>query len=136
MINLFKDKTPGNIWAISGSGAQRFQITNPGDGWVKMKSKKPGPYHVCQNGKWVEGEAPGKKMPSHEYIDLFTQEEQISITIHSQVVPQTQLWLLYLSSKGYVDTKSDMLINGMAYMVFEKLITKDRHDEILEALNA
>lgn len=67
-----------------------------------------------------------------EFIERFTLGELRTIYGHAATNTDVRIWLDRLTGAGFVVPSDQALKDGMAYMVFEGLITQARHDEIMD----
>jgi hypothetical protein len=67
-----------------------------------------------------------------EFIERFTLEELTAIYTYATTSVQMRIWLDVLVGASYVAVNDPGLLQGMAFLVYEGLITQARHDEILQ----
>ena len=78
--------------------------------------------------------APPKQFTSLEYLDLFTEGEQIAVVSATMAVPQVKLWYDKMLAAGYVTIADSRTEGGLAALVGAGLLTEARKVEILAAM--
>lgn len=76
--------------------------------------------------------APEKFFSPKEFIEKFTIEELRLIYNHATINVDVRIWLDRLTGAAYVVLSDSALLAGMAYMVYQELITQERYLEIME----
>lgn len=66
-----------------------------------------------------------------QFIERFVIEELLGIYTNAESNVSVRIWLDRLTGAEYVDLEDLSLQEGMAYMVFQNLITQERHDQIM-----
>ena len=78
--------------------------------------------------------APPKQFTSLEYLDLFTEDEQIAVVSATMAVPQVKLWYDKMLAAGFITTADPRTEGGLSALVGAGLLTEARMVEILEAM--
>ena len=78
--------------------------------------------------------APPKQFTSLEYLDLFTESEQLAVVSATMAVPQVKLWYDKMLAAGYITSADPRTEGGLAALVGAGLLTEARKVEILEAM--
>lgn len=114
---------------IGGTGQQKGgELPN---GYVEVNEPRPSNNHIGDaSGVWVLGPT-RKQYSSREFAALFTQAELEGIYNHAETVIDTRIWIDQVMGADFIDTTDTLTVNGMAYAVYQGLITQARHDEIL-----
>lgn len=71
-------------------------------------------------------------MSPKEFMERFSLDELRAIYNHANEVVDVKIWLDRLTGASHVELCDQGLIDGMAYMVFQGLITQERHDAIMD----
>ena len=77
---------------------------------------------------------PHKQFTSLEYLDLFTESEQLAVVSATMAVPQVKLWYDKMLAAGYVTAADPRTEGGLAALVGAGLLTEARKVEILAAM--
>ena len=77
---------------------------------------------------------PPKQFTSLEYLDLFTESEQLAVVSATMAVPQVKLWYDKMLAAGFITTADPRTEGGLAALVGAGLLTEDRKVEILEVM--
>ena len=77
---------------------------------------------------------PPKQFTSLEYLDLFTESEQLAVVSATMAVPQVKLWYDKLLAAGYITSADPRTEGSLATLVGAGLLTEARMVEILEAM--
>ena len=77
---------------------------------------------------------PPKQFTSLEYLDLFTESEQLAVVSATMAVPQVKLWYDKMLAAGYVTSADSRTEGGLVALVGAGLLTEARKVEILEAM--
>ena len=78
--------------------------------------------------------APPKQFTSLEYLDLFTESEQLAVVSATMAVPQVKLWYDKMLAAGFITTADPRTEGGLAALVGAGLLTEVRKVEILGAM--
>lgn len=76
-------------------------------------------------------QATKKTYTPKQFMERFTPGELVDIYTHAESVIETRIWVDRLLSSTYVDLSDVALLNGMAYLVYQGLITQERYDLIM-----
>ncbi len=122
------------IYAMVGDYLQVICDECPA-GYVEMQCMRPdGDYVADANGIWVDNTINTERdrhMSGKEFMELFTPEELIAIYTHASTNINVTIWLHRLVGAEYVVRTDESLQIGMAYMVYQGLVTIERHNEIM-----
>jgi len=122
------------IYAKVGESAQTFARECPAD-MIEMQTSRPdGDYIAGADGKWVDNTAAtelNRTMSAKQFMELFTIDELVAIYQHADVTLPVRIWLDRLTGAEYVVRTDTALQEGMAYMVYQGLITQARYNEIM-----
>lgn len=77
---------------------------------------------------------PPKQFTSLEYLDLFTEAEQLAVVGATMAVPQVKLWYDKMLAAGYVTSADPRTEGGLAALVGAGLLTEARKAEILAVM--
>ena len=77
---------------------------------------------------------PPKQFTSLEYLDLFTESEQLAVVSATMAVPQVKLWYDKMLAAGFITTADPRTEGGLAALVGAGLLTEARKLEILGAM--
>ena len=77
---------------------------------------------------------PPKQFTSLEYLDLFTESEQLAVVSATMAVPQVKLWYDKMLAAGYITSADPRTEGGLSALVGAGLLTEPRMVEILEAM--
>ena len=77
---------------------------------------------------------PPKQFTSLEYLDLFTEHEQLAVVSATMAVPQVKLWYDKMLAAGYITSADPRTEGGLAALVGAGLLTEARKVEILAAM--
>ncbi len=104
-------------------------------GYVEMQTMRPeGDYVAGENGQWIDNTINterNKHMSGKEFMELFTPEELIAIYTHAEAHIEVKIWLHRLVGAEYAIRTDLALQTGMAYMVYQNLLSIERHNEIM-----
>lgn len=78
--------------------------------------------------------APPKQFTSLEYLDLFTEAEQLAVVTATMAVPQVKLWYDKMLAAGFITTADPRTEGGLAALVGAGLLTETRKVEILAVM--
>lgn len=78
--------------------------------------------------------APPKQFTSLEYLDLFTESEQLAVVSATMVVPQVKLWYDKMLAAGFITSSDPRTEGGLAALVGAGLLTEARKVEILAVM--
>lgn len=105
------------------------------EGHIEMNGMRPdGDYVAGADGTWIDNTTASlqsKHMSGKEFMELFTPEELIAIYTHASTNINVQIWLHRLVGAEYVVRTDASLQTGMAYMVYQGLVTIERHNQIM-----
>lgn len=130
--------TPSNIWSKQGTTLMTIQAKKPdGENWIKMSSLQPSAIHIAQNdGTWTQGPEESIKITPLQFVEKFTLPELDAIYLAAESNRDLQIWLDKSLAATFINFGDQSLLEGMAFLVFQGLLTQLRHDEILEVQNA
>ena len=77
---------------------------------------------------------PPKQFTSLEYLDLFTESEQLAVVSATMAVPQVKLWYDKMLAAGFITTADPRTEGGLAALVGAGLLTEARKVEILAVM--
>lgn len=77
-----------------------------------------------------------KRFKSLEFLDLFTEAEQLAIVQASMQSAQIKLWYDRALAASYVTISDARVAAGLSALVDAELITEARRDEIVAAMSA
>ena len=77
--------------------------------------------------------APPKQFTSLEYLDLFTESEQLAVVSATMAVPQVKLWYDKMLAAGFITSADPRTEGGLSALVGAGLLTEARKVEILAA---
>lgn len=66
-----------------------------------------------------------------EFMDLFSDEQQLAIVTATMTVPAVKLWYDRMMAAQVVDLSDRRVTAGLAALVSEKLLTQDRVDQLI-----
>lgn len=122
------------VYAMIGDYLQVICEECP-NGYIEMVSMRPeGDYAAGADGTWVDNTINTERnrhLSGKEFMELFTPSELIAIYTHAEAHIEVKIWLHRLVGAEYVVRTDQSLQEGMAYMVFQNLITIERHNEIM-----
>jgi hypothetical protein len=122
------------VFAIVGEYIQSICDVCP-VGHIEMNGMRPeGDYVAGADGTWIDNTTASlqsKHMSGKEFMELFTPEELIAIYTHASTNINVTIWLHRLVGAEYVVRTDASLQIGMAYMVYQGLVTIERHNEIM-----
>ncbi len=72
-----------------------------------------------------------RRMTSLEFLDLFTEAEQLAVVTASMHSPQVNLWWTKLTMATFVDFGDPRLAGGLQALVVAGLLTAERAQEVL-----
>lgn len=79
----------------------------------------------------VPAPAPPPSWPSLDFMERFTESEQLAIVTATLANPAVKLWYDKAMAAGTVKADDPRTVAGMAALVGAGLITAERHDQIL-----
>lgn len=122
------------IYAMIGDYLQVICEECP-PGYVEMQTMRPeGDFVADENGQWIDNTINSERerhMSGKQFMELFTIEELLAIYTHAETHIEVKIWLDRLVGAEYVVRTDAALLEGMAYMVFQNLITIERHNTIM-----
>lgn len=68
---------------------------------------------------------------SREFTSLLTTAELTGIYTHAETVMETRIWIDQVMGADFISVEDPFTLEGMAYLVYEGLLTQARHDAIL-----
>lgn len=74
---------------------------------------------------------PARRMTSLEFLDLFTEAEQLAVITAAMSNPQINLWWTKLTMATFVDFSDPRLAGGLKALVAAGLLTAERAQEVL-----
>ena len=72
-----------------------------------------------------------KQFTSLEYLDLFTESEQLAVVSATMAVPQVKLWYDKMLAAGFITSADPRTEGGLSALVGAGLLTEARKVEIL-----
>lgn len=78
--------------------------------------------------------APERTYSPLEFLDLFTEDEQLAATVQKQTNPHISLWFDRLIAAGFVRKSDPRVPAGLDAMVTVEVITPQRKEEIFNAM--
>lgn len=69
-----------------------------------------------------------------EFLELFTQEEQLAVASAAMTIPEVKLWYDKMLAASYVDLTDVRTAAGLSALIDAGLFTQTRIDEILNAI--
>lgn len=111
-----------------------YAIRNDGLGWRAVN----GPDECMENETFSEAE-PLPVDVSHvktqfsplEFLELFTEEEQLAVVEATMSSAPVKLWYDKLLASTYVDILDQRTVDGLSALVAAELITEPRKNQIL-----
>lgn len=123
-----------NIYAMIGDSTQVYAKECP-EGYILMQTTRPeGDFIADSNGLWIDNTITTERnrhLSAKEFMELFTLEELIAIHTHAESTINVKLWLNRLVGAEYVVRTDTALQEGMAYMVYQNLLSQERHNIIM-----
>ena len=110
---------------------------SPGDAWRKMKGLKPEKrYWICEevdaiNGVWVEVTPPIVWDNGLAFMEEFTPDELTAIFTLAQTQIDTNIWITTMAAASSFTNQDQRTLDGMAYLLYQGLITQARYDIIM-----
>ena len=83
---------------------------------------------------YVEPPAPPNQFTSLEYLDLFTEDEQIAVVSATMGVPLVKLWYDKMLAAGYVTIADPRTEAGLTALVQAGLLQAERKSAILSQM--
>lgn len=77
---------------------------------------------------------PPKQFTSLEYLDLFSESEQLAVVTATMAVPQVKLWHDKMLMAGFITSADPRTEGGLAALVAAGLLTEARKAEILAVM--
>ena len=74
------------------------------------------------------------QLTAMQFLDLFTEDEQLAVTTAAMQVPQVKLWYDRLLTASFITIEDPRTEAGLQALVGAGLLTQDRKDEIVEAM--
>ena len=75
-----------------------------------------------------------KQFTSLEYLDLFSESEQLAVVTATMAVPQVKLWYDKMLAAGFITSADPRTEGGLAALVGAGLLTEARKVEILAVM--
>ena len=75
-----------------------------------------------------------KQFTSLEYLDLFTEDEQLAVVTATMASPQVKLWYDKMLAAGYITSADPRTDGGLSALVGAGLLTEARKAEILAVM--
>ena len=116
----------GSVWAFEADGSQDDLIT---DGMTLLSAES-----LISIRSSAMGAPSPKQFTSLEYLDLFTESEQLAVVSATMAVPQVKLWYDKMLAAGYVTIADPRTEGGLAALVGAGLLTEARKLEILAVM--
>lgn len=122
------------VYAVIGGVYQSICDTCPPD-HIEMEGMRPeGDFVASANGTWVDNSVNTERnrhLSGKEFMELFTPDELVAIYTHAEAHIEVKIWLHRLVGAEYVIRTDSALQTGMAYMVYQNLLTQERHNAIM-----
>ena len=77
---------------------------------------------------------PPKQFTSLEYLDLFSEAEQLAVVSATMAVPQVKLWYDKMLAAGFITSADPRTEGGLSALVGAGLLTEVRKVEILAVM--
>lgn len=120
---------------IGGTGQLIGDYDEVPDGYIEVLEMRPGNDYIGAVvdgvGQWAY-KKPVLKMSSLEFTSRFTPAELVAIYTHAESNIAVKIWIDQVMGADFVVLDNTTLLEGMAYMVFQGLMTQSRYDEILD----
>ena len=78
--------------------------------------------------------APIPTFTALQFLDLFTEDEQLAVASAAMQSPQVKLWYDRLLAAAFITIEDPRTEAGLQALVGAGLLTQDRKDEIVEAM--
>lgn len=123
---------------------EHIDTATPAD-WMGRTDQKPPAYNrqsqgaFFRDGAWVVEDAqppvvPPKHFTSLEFLDLFTETEQLAIAAAAMQSAQVKLWYDRLLAAMFITLADPRTAAGLDALVAMGLLTATRRDEIIGAM--
>lgn len=89
------------------------------------------PAEPVEPGADPQPESASRRMTSLEFLDLFSEAEQLAVITAAMSSPQINLWWTKLTMATYVDFEDPRLAAGLQALVDAGLLTAERAQEVL-----
>ena len=77
---------------------------------------------------------PAQQFTSLEYLDLFTEAEQLAVVSATMAAPEVKLWYDKMLAAGFITSADPRTEGGLAALVGAGLLTEQRKAEILAVM--
>lgn len=84
----------------------------------------------------VEGERPNPRFVPLDFLDLFTESEQLAVAQAAMVNSQVKLWYDRMLAATYITIDDPRTVAGIQALVIAGLITQSRADAVVAAMHA
>ena len=125
-MKLYKQSN-GMVWAFEADGSQDDLIT------ADMLPMTTAEVATHTAPRPLPPPAP-KQFTSLEFLDLFTDEEQLAVASAAMSTAQVKLWYDRVLAASFVSLSDPRTSAGLQALVTESLITQARMDAILVAM--
>jgi len=126
-MQFFK-KPDGTVWAFESDGSQDELITEHGD--LTPMTPEEVQAHLSPPAL----PAPARQLTSLEYLDLFTEAEQLAVATVAMQSPTVKLWYDRMLAAQFITNDDPRTEAGLAALVAVGLLTGERKDKILAAM--
>lgn len=96
--------------------------------------KRPSAHHVWQGGAWVLGPARARKLVPLDFLDLFTEAEQLSVAQAAMASALVKLWYDRTLAATYITREDPRVEAGLQALVDAGLLTEQRKAAVLAAM--
>ncbi len=97
-------------------------------------SQRPSGRHIWQGGTWVLGPAPARRLVPLDFLNLFTEAEQLAVVQAGLVNASVKLWYDRALAATYITRDDPQVEGGLQAMVDAGLLTKERKVAVLAAM--
>lgn len=108
-----------------------FIASEPQPGWVEITESE---LNQLRASRAVSPVVQPKQFTSLEYLDLFTESEQLAVVSATMAVPQVKLWYDKMLAAGFITSADPRTEGGLAALVGAGLLTEVRKVEILAVM--
>ena len=77
---------------------------------------------------------PSPQFTAMQFLDLFTEDEQLAVASAAMQSPQVKLWYDRLLAASFITIEDPRTEAGLQALVGAGLLTQERKDEIVEAM--
>lgn len=97
-------------------------------------SQRPSYRFSWENGEWVIGPPIALEMKPLDFLDLFTEQEQIGVVTATLANPAIKLFYDRLLAATYVTIEDPRTLAGIQALVSAGLLTQARADAVIAAM--